>query len=142
MNSQTLLMIPLLTNVNLHLMKSWITLKKLQENCLNVSVSSTWKQMLLIVICLFLVMNLFSVNIKGSIIESSNCEKLLGIYITFHLNIIETEFFASQKLHLSRIAKYISTDKKRVLFKSIIFSQFNYCPMVWMCHDRGLNKKS
>ena len=80
LNSQTLLMIPLLTNVNLHLIKSWITLKQMQENCLNVSVSSTWKQMLLIVICLFLVMNLFAVNIKGSIIESSNCEKLRNIY--------------------------------------------------------------
>ena len=49
---------------------------------------------------------------------------------------------ASQKLQaLSRIAKYFSQDKKRILFKSFIISQFNYCPIVWMCHERGLNNK-
>ena len=49
---------------------------------------------------------------------------------------------ASQKLQaLSRIAKYFSQDKKRMLFKSFIISQFNYCPIVWMCHGRGLNSK-
>ena len=86
------------------------------------------------------------VNIKGSIIESSNCEKLLGIYIDsnfsfeYHINRICRK--ASQKLHaLSRIAKFISENKKRMLFKSFIISQFNYCPIVWMCHGRGLNNK-
>ena len=50
----------------------------------------------------------FPVNIKGSIIESSNCEKLLGIYIgstfsfEYHINRICRK--ASQKLHaLSRM---------------------------------------
>ena len=88
----------------------------------------------------------FPVNIKGSIIESSNCEKLLGIYIDsnfsfeYHINRIYRK--ASQKLHaLSRIAKFISENKKRMLFKSFIISQFNYYPIVWMCHGRGLNNK-
>ena len=78
----------------------------------------------------------FPVNIKGSIIESSNCEKLLGIYIDsnfsfeYHINRICRK--GSQKLHaLSRIAKFISENKKRMLFKSFIISQFNYCPIVW-----------
>ena len=86
------------------------------------------------------------VNIKGSINESSNCEKLLGIYIDinfsfeYHINRICRK--VSQKLHaLSRIAKYISEDKKRMLFKSFIISQFNYSPIVWMSHGRGLNNK-
>ena len=58
------------------------------------------------------------VNIKGSIIESSNCEKLLGIYIDsnfsfeYYINRICRK--SSQKLHaLSRSAKYISEDKKK-----------------------------
>ena len=86
------------------------------------------------------------VKIKGCIIESSNCEKLLGIYIDsnfsfeYHINIICRK--ASQKLHaLSRTAKYISKDKKLMLFKFFIISQFNYCPIIWMCHGRGLNNK-
>ena len=32
-------------------------------------------------------------------------------------------------------------NKRRVLMKSYIFSQFNYCPLVWMCHSRSLNNK-
>ena len=42
---------------------------------------------------------------------------------------------------LSRIAKYISEDKKRMLVKSFTISQFSYCPIVCMCHGRGLNNK-
>ena len=72
------------------------------------------------------------VNINGSkaAIESSNCEKLLGIYIEsnfsfeYHINRICRK--ASQKLHaLSRTAKEISEDKKRMLLKSFIISQLN-----------------
>ena len=86
------------------------------------------------------------VNIKGSINESSKCEKLLGIYIdsnfSFEYHIGKICRKASQKLHaLSRIAKYISKDKERMLFKSFIVSQFNYSPIAWMSHGRGLNNK-
>ena len=58
-----------------------------------------------------------SLNVRGSTIESSSCEKLLGIFIDsnftfeYHINRICPE--NSQKLHaLSRISKYISGDKK------------------------------
>ena len=85
-------------------------------------------------------------NIKGFINESSNCEKLLGIHVDsnfsyeYHINRICGK--ANQKPHASsRIAKYISEDKKRMLFKTSIISQFNYCPIVWMCNGRGLNNK-
>ena len=67
------------------------------------------------------------VNIRGFIIESINCEKLLGIYIAsnfsfeYHINRICRK--ASQKLYaFPRIAKYISTDKKRILFKYFLIS--------------------
>ena len=50
---------------------------------------------------------------------------------------------ASQKLHaLSRISQYLSQHKKQILFKTFVMSQFNYCPLVWMCHSRGLNNKT
>ena len=88
----------------------------------------------------------FPVNIKGSIIESNNCDKLLGIYIDsnfsfeYHINRICRK--ASQKLHaLPKIAKFISKNKKCMLFKSFIISQFNYCPIVWVCHGRSVNNK-
>ena len=34
----------------------------------------------------------------------------------------------------------MSFDKKRILLKTFITSQFDYCPLVWMCH-RGLNNR-
>ena len=49
---------------------------------------------------------------------------------------------AIQKLDaLSRIAKYISEDKKRMLFQSFIIPQFNYFPIAWMCQGKDLNNK-
>ena len=32
-------------------------------------------------------------------------------------------------------------NKKRILIKCYIFSQFSYCPLVLMCHTRSLNSK-
>ena len=72
-----------------------------------------------------------SISINGSVIKSSNFEKLLGITIdsdfTFeeHINTLSRK--ATQKLHaLSRISQYLSEHKKRILFKTFIISQFNY----------------
>ena len=49
---------------------------------------------------------------------------------------------ASQKLHaLSSVAGYMSFDKRTYFLKTIIVSQFNYCPLVWIIHGRGLNNK-
>ena len=31
--------------------------------------------------------------------------------------------------------------KKRILMKTFVMSNFNYCPLVWMCHGRTLNNK-
>ena len=30
---------------------------------------------------------------------------------------------------------------RRLVMKTFVFSQFNYCPLVWMCHSRKLNNK-
>ena len=49
---------------------------------------------------------------------------------------------ANDKLHaLARIAKYLSPEKLRILMKTFIESQFNYCPLTWMFHSRQLNSK-
>ena len=45
---------------------------------------------------------------------------------------------AGQKLSaLSRISPYLETDKKELLFKSMVKSQFSYCPLVWMLCSRN-----
>ena len=35
----------------------------------------------------------------------------------------------------------MSLQKHRILLKSFITLQFNYCPIVWICHSRSLNNK-
>ena len=40
-----------------------------------------------------------------------------------------------------RISKYLTKDKLRLIMKTFIESQFNYCPLIWMCHSRDLNQK-
>ena len=35
----------------------------------------------------------------------------------------------------------MSFDKRRILLKTFITPQFNYCPLVWMCHSTGLNNR-
>ena len=49
---------------------------------------------------------------------------------------------ANQKLHaLTRVSEYMSLQKRRILMKSFITSQFNYCPIVWMYNSWSLNNK-
>ena len=47
---------------------------------------------------------------------------------------------AGQKLSaLSRISPHLETDKKELLFTSMVQSKFNYCPLVWMFCSRNAN---
>ena len=87
-----------------------------------------------------------TIKIKEFAIESSNSEKLLGVTIDTklsfddHITILCCKTI--QKLHaLSRVASYMSFDKKRILLKTFSTSQFNYCPLVWKCLWRGLKNR-
>ena len=42
---------------------------------------------------------------------------------------------------LARIAHYMDFEKRRSLMKAFIISQFNYCPLIWMCHNKALNNR-
>ena len=60
------------------------------------------------------------ININGSVINSSNSEKLLEITIDSDFT-FEASRKANQKLHaLARISQYSSEHKKRILFKTFI----------------------
>ena len=86
-----------------------------------------------------------SIQVQNSFIKASSSEELLGIKtgsnLTFHDH-ISLCWKANKKLSaLSRLLKYMDIIKRRILMKSYIFSQFNHCPLVWMCHSRNLNNK-
>ena len=35
----------------------------------------------------------------------------------------------------------MSLEKRRIVMKTSVESQFNYCPLIWMLHSRTLNNK-
>ena len=39
------------------------------------------------------------------------------------------------------VSKYMTLNKRRILMKSFLVSQFNYCSLIWLIHNRGLNNK-
>ena len=83
--------------------------------------------------------------IDGLPIDSSKTEVLLGIAINHELKLDDHVNHlckkASLKLNaLARIARFINVSKKRIIMKSFIESQFEYCPLRWMFHSRGLKK--
>ena len=70
--------------------------------------------------------------------------KILGITLdrnmNFHTHIKNICRKAGQKLSaLLRISPYLDQRKKVLLYKSMIKSQFNYCPLVWMFCSRQSN---
>ena len=84
--------------------------------------------------------------IDGSSNESNTKQILLEITIERdskfgeHVNNLCKK--ACQKLNtFVRLAPFMNVDKKRMIMKSFIESQFGYCPLVWMFHSRSLNNK-
>ena len=87
-----------------------------------------------------------SIMIENKQIRNSSCEKLLGVFfdskLTFQSHIDNICKKASQKLNaISRITTYMDFNKKRLTVNAFFTSQFNYCPLIWMCHNRTYNSK-
>ena len=85
-----------------------------------------------------------SVNIGETIITESVEEKLLGITLDKNLNKVINQLCsqAGQKLHaLARISNYVDSEKLKVMMNTFVISQFSYCLLIWMFHDRSVNKK-
>ena len=77
-------------------------------------------------------------------LENSKEEVILGITtdnkLTFDSHVKSMCRKAGQKLSaLARISPYLETNKKELLFKSMVKSKFNYCPLVWMFCSRKAN---
>ena len=87
-----------------------------------------------------------SVKLGDETIAGSTTVDLLGVKIDnmLHFNEHVSKLCKkdNQKLHaLARISKYLSKDKLRIIMKTFITSQFNYCPLTWTFHNRTLNNK-
>ena len=84
--------------------------------------------------------------VENRILDNSKCEKLLGVKfddkLTFITHIDDICRKAGLKLNaLSRMASYMDFIKKRLLVNGFFMSQFDYCPLIWMCHKSTKNNK-
>ena len=88
----------------------------------------------------------YKVIIDNHKIDSENSVTLLGIGIDNKLNFEKHVTALCQKAgrqfnSLSRIHKYIGFQKMKILLDSLIFSNFNYCPLVWHFCSAALSQK-
>ena len=98
--------------------------------------------------CHLLVSSSDAVNVRVSEydIKNSECEKLLDVKfdnkLTFEKHITDICRKASRKIYaLARIAPYMDLSKRRMVMNAFFNLQFNYCPLIWMCHNRTTNRK-
>ena len=88
----------------------------------------------------------FSLTRETEKIKNSELEKLLGIKLdsklNFYSHIHDICQKAGQKLNAaSRITHNMDFSKRRLLVNAFFYSQFNYCQLVCMCHNRTNNSK-
>ena len=98
--------------------------------------------------CHFLVTanNTAKIKIGNFDTTNSKSEKLFGVKfddkLYFDDHISELCKKASRKIHaLSGVAPYMNISKRRIIMNVFFKSQFSYCILVWMCHNRANSGK-
>ena len=98
--------------------------------------------------CHLLVSSSDAVNLRVSEydIKNSECQILLGARfnnkLKFKKHLTDICRKASRKIYaLVRIAPYMGLYKRHMVMNAFFNSQFNYCPLIWMCHNRMTNRK-
>ena len=77
------------------------------------------------------------ISIDQKNIKTSSSVKLLGVHIddklNFNLHITKICRYAANQLHgLIRLRMFLNFEEKKTLINSYFYSNFNYCPLVWM----------
>ena len=86
------------------------------------------------------------VKVGSEKIWESQTEKLLGITVDKNLNFESHLKILCKKVNqkvsaLARIAGILPFQKRYILLKTFIESQFSYCPLIWMFCSGTMNKK-
>ncbi len=86
------------------------------------------------------------VKVGEKLIWESSEEKLLGVTIDKNLNFNTHLSILCSKVNqkvsaLARVVKFIPLEKRKILLKTFIESQFSYCTLIWMFCTRKMNRK-
>ena len=87
-----------------------------------------------------------SLNVNNFKIKSSDYEKLLGVKFDSKLrsdqHMTDLCRRGSRKIHaLAKVAPFMNSSKRCLLMNSFFKTQFNNCPLIWMCNNRENNWK-
>ena len=87
-----------------------------------------------------------SLNVNNFEIKDSDCEKPLCVKfdskLRFDQHITDLCRRASRKIHaLARVMTFMNLSKRRLVMNSFFKTQFNYCPLIWMCKSRENDRK-
>ena len=85
-------------------------------------------------------------EINGATVCPSASVKLLGITIDAGLKFDQHVKTLCQKVNknvkaFSRVAKLLDLDKEKLLYNSLLLSNFNYCPLIWIFCEKQCNKE-
>ena len=88
--------------------------------------------------------NPIDVHLEGAFIMSSLCEKLLGITIDsdlrFDKHISDLYDKVGKKINaFCQVIGYTSFEKRWIIMKTFVDSQFSQCPLIWLLYSRTLN---
>ena len=86
------------------------------------------------------------IKVGNEVIWESLSEKLLGLTVdknlNFNLHLKTLCKKVNQKVSaLARVVRILPFQKRRLIMKTFIESQFSYCPLVWMFCSRKMNNK-
>ena len=87
-----------------------------------------------------------TIKIDNKPVKIKSSVKLLGVQIdaelNFNLHIVNIcRSAANQLTALIRLRKFLGFEEQKVLINSYFYSNFNYCPLVWMfSHAKSLKK--
>ena len=89
----------------------------------------------------------FNFEISETEICNSNSKKILGVTFDNKLKFVKDIITICQRANiklnaLAGLTRYMELGKRRILMNIFFDSQFNYCPVIWMCHSRALNNKT
>ena len=87
-----------------------------------------------------------SITLGNEYIEAEDSIERLGIKIDKNRTSTSTSRIYSGKeiknyYALARISRYLNQDNLKIIMKTFIQSQFNYCSLTWMFRSRILNNK-
>ena len=91
-------------------------------------------------------MSKLCLNITGLLIPSSKQVKFLGVNIDnslkFDAHIKELCRKVNQKVHaFGRLRPVLGEQKAKLLFNSVIMSNFSHCPLIWLFCSKGANNE-